>query len=114
MLGCGFGSATGSRLIFAQERESSEQKSVDSSILIDVSGQRIVLRTQAPSPKFDIRVTALSADMFDLIGRGADIKVTAVVSGQNDVPAPILTFNMDGYSDASVKLRKSCDGAVGN
>jgi hypothetical protein len=114
MLGCGFGSATGSRLIFAQERDSSEQKSADSSILIDVSGRRIVLRTQVPSPKFDIRVTALSADMFDLIGRGANIKVTAVVSGQNDVPAAILTFNMDGYSDAFVKLRKSCDEAVGN
>jgi len=114
MLGCGFGSATGSRLIFAQERDSSEQKSADSSILIDVSGQRIVLRTQVPSPKLDIRVTALSADMFDLIGRGANIAVSAIVSGQNDVPAAILTLNMDGYSDASVKLRKSCDEAVGN
>jgi hypothetical protein len=59
-------------------------------------------------------VTALSADMFDLIGRGANIKVSAIVSGQNDVPAGILTLNMDGYSDASVKLRKSCDEAVGN
>jgi hypothetical protein len=114
MLGCGFGSATGSRLIFAQERDSPEQKSADSSVLIDVSGQRIVLRTQVPSPKLDIRVTALSADMFDLIGRGANIKVSAIVSGQNDAPAGILTLNMDGYSDASVKLRKSCDDAVGN
>jgi hypothetical protein len=114
MLGCGLGSATGSRLIFAQERDSSEQKSADSSISIDVSGQRIILRTRVPSPKFDIRVTALSADMFDLIGRGANIKVSAVVSGQNEVPAAILTFNMDGYSDASVKLRKSCNEAVGN
>jgi hypothetical protein len=30
------------------------------------------------------------------------------------VPAGNLTFSLDGYSDASVKLRKNCDQAIGN
>ena len=113
MLGCGVGFGREIRLSFAQERDSSEQKSADPSVLIDVNGQRIALRIQVPSAKFDIRTTTLSADMFDPTGHGAGIKVSAIVLGQDDVPAGNLTFSLDGYSDASVKLRKNCDQPVG-
>jgi formylglycine-generating enzyme required for sulfatase activity len=113
MLGCGGGFGREIRLSFAQERDSSEQKFADS-VLIDVNGQRIVLRTQIPSPKFDIRATTLSADMFDLIGHGANFKISGILLGQDDVSAGSLTLNLDGYSAASVKLRKNCDQAVGN
>jgi formylglycine-generating enzyme required for sulfatase activity len=114
MLGCGVGFGREIRLSFAQERDSSEQKSDDPSVLIDVNGQRIVLGTQVASPKFDIRTTTLSADMFDPIGHGGNVKVSAIVLGGDAVPADNLTFNLDGYSDALVKLRKNCDQAVGN
>jgi formylglycine-generating enzyme required for sulfatase activity len=52
--------------------------------------------------------------MFDPIAHGSNVKVSAIVLGADDVPADNLTFNLDGYSAALVKLRKNCDQAVGN
>jgi hypothetical protein len=95
------------RLAFAQQRDPSEQKSIDP--VIDVNGQRIVLRYQIPLRGFDVRSAFLSAAMFDFVGRGADIKVSGIDPSRNDESAGSIRLNMDGFSDASVKLRTSCD-----
>jgi hypothetical protein len=100
------------RLAFAQQRDPSEQKSTDP--VIDVNGQRIVLRYQIPSRAFDVRSAFLSAGMFDFVGHGADIKVSGIDPGRNDESAGSIRLNMDGFSDASVKLRKGCDQSARN
>ncbi len=103
------------RLAFAQERDSSEQKSADPlPVRINFSGQGIVLRNQVPSRQFDMHWISLSPDMFDFFGRGADIKVSGIDRGRNDGSPGSVTLNMDGFSDASVKLRKSCDELARN
>jgi hypothetical protein len=100
------------RLAFAQQRDASEQKVTDP--VIDMNGQRIVLRYQIPSRAFDVRSASLSAEMFDFVGHGADIKVSGIDPGRNDESAGSIRLNMDGFSDASVKLRKSCDPSARN
>jgi hypothetical protein len=103
------------RLAFAQERDSSEQKSADPlPVRINFSGQGIVLRNQVPSRQFDMHWISLSPDMFDFFGRGADIKVSGIDRGRNDGSPGSVTLNMDGFSDASVKLRKSCAESARN
>jgi hypothetical protein len=100
------------RLAFAQQHDSSGQKSADP--VVDVNGQRIVLPYQIPSRAFDVRSASLSAEMFDFVGHGANIKVSGIDQGRNDELAGSITLNMDGFSDASVKLRKSCDESARN
>jgi hypothetical protein len=103
------------RLAFAQEHDSSEQKSADPlPVRIDFNGQGIVLRNQLPSHQFDMHWVSLSADMFDFFSRGADIKVSGIDRGRNDGSPGSVTLNMDGFSDASVRLRKSCDESARN
>ena len=100
------------RLAFVQKRDPSEQKSTDP--VIDVNGRRIVLRYQISSRGFDVRSAFLSAAMFDFVGHGVDIKVSGIDPGQNDESAVSIRLNMDGFSDASVKLRQSCDQSARN
>jgi hypothetical protein len=100
------------RLAFAQQRDPSEQKSTDP--VIDVNGQRIVLRYQIPSRAFDVRSASLSAEMFDFVGHGPSIKVSGIDPSRNDESAGSIRLNMDGFSDASVKLRNSCDRSARN
>jgi hypothetical protein len=103
------------RVALAQEHDSSEQKSADPlPVRIDLNGQRIVLRYRVPSRQFDIHWTSLSADMFDFFGRGAKFEVSGIDQGRNDGSPGSVTLNMDGFSDASVKLRKSCDESARN
>jgi hypothetical protein len=103
------------RLAFAQEHDSSEQKSADPlPVRIEFNGQGVVLRNQVPSHQFDMHWVSLSPDMFDFFGRGADIKVSGIDRGRNDGSPGSVTLNMDGFSDASVKLRKSCDESARN
>jgi hypothetical protein len=91
-----------------------DKPSVAMSKVIDMNGQRIVLRYQIPSRAFDVRSASLSAEMFDFVGHGADIKVSGIDPGRNDESAGSIRLNMDGFSDASVKLRKSCDPSARN
>ena len=95
------------RLALAHQRDPSEQKSTDP--VIDVNGQRIVLRYQIASRGFDVRSAFLSAAMFDFVGHGTDIKVSGIDPSRNDESAGSIRLNMDGFSDASAKLRTSCD-----
>jgi tetratricopeptide (TPR) repeat protein len=105
-LDCGAGRQIS--LAFAQDRESSE-KPTDPHL--DVNGQQIALRPRAPWRQFDVHGTWLSADMFDLVRQSAKIKVSGLDRGQ-DGSQRAVTLSMDGFSDASAKLRRSCDGAV--
>jgi hypothetical protein len=100
-LSCGAGRDI--RLAFSQE---DLVKSADPpTIRIDVNGQRIMLTSR----QADTHSTLLSADMFDFVGRGSDIKVSGIEQGRNEGSARSVTLNMDGFSGASVKLRQNCD-----
>ena len=97
-------------MTFAQERDSSDLKSADLLPLgIDANGQRVILRYQIPWRQFDVYSTSLPADVFDFVSRGADIKVSGIKQPRNDGSVVGVTLSMDGLSDVSVKLRKSCD-----
>jgi predicted metalloprotease len=110
-LDCGTGQAI--RLLFAQEQDSSEHKSTDP-LQLDVNGQRINLRHQSWSSEFDWHSVSLSMDMLDVIARGPNITVSGIDQGRNDGTPGSVTLSMDGFSDASMKLRQSCDELARN
>ena len=102
-------------LTFAQQRDSSDQKSADLLPLrIDANGQRVILRYQIPWRQFDVYSTSLPADVFDFVSRGANIKVSGINQARNDGSAVSVTLNMDGFLDVSVRLRTSCDESARN
>jgi tetratricopeptide (TPR) repeat protein len=68
---------------------------------------------QVASPEVD-RTPALADSKSYFVGHGANIKVSGIDQGRNDELAGSITLNMDGFSDASVKLRKSCDESARN
>jgi hypothetical protein len=110
-MNCGIGQEI--RLAFAQVHDSSEQRStVQLPLRIDVNAQRIILRYQTVLRQFDLHWTSLPADTFDLVSHGANIKVSGIDQGRNNGSAASVTLNVDGFSDASAKLRRRCDESV--
>jgi tetratricopeptide (TPR) repeat protein len=96
-------------LAFAQERDLSE-KSAD--LLLDLNGQRIILPYLAQTSQFLVNSTSLSREAFDMLGHGPSIKVSGFDRGEKDGSVRSVTLSMDGFSEASVKLRKSCADAA--
>ena len=110
-MNCGIGREI--RLAFAQENDSSELRStVPLSLRIDVNAQRIILRYQTVLRQFDLHWTSLPVDTFDLVSHGANIKVSGIDQGRNNGSAGSVTLNMDGFYNASAKLRRRCDESV--
>jgi hypothetical protein len=95
-------------LAFAQEREGAE-KPVD--VLLDMSGQRKTLPYLTRTSQFHVNSTSLSRETFDVVAHGPDIKVSGFDQGEKEGSPRSVTLSMDGFSEASVKLRKSCDDA---
>jgi hypothetical protein len=91
---------------FAQERASSE-RSAD--LLVDLNGQRVILPYLAQTSQFLVNSTSLSRESFDLLGQAPNIKVSGFDLGEKDGSPRSVTLSMDRFSEASFKLRKSCD-----
>jgi hypothetical protein len=96
-------------LAFAQEREGAE-KPVD--VLLDMSGERKSLPYSGRTSAFHINSTSLSRAAFDVVAHSPDIKVSGLDQGEKEGSPRSVTLSMDGFSEASVKLRKSCDDAA--
>jgi tetratricopeptide (TPR) repeat protein len=90
---------------FAQERASSE-KFAD--LLVDLNGQRVILPYLAQTSQFLVNSTSLSRESFDLLGQAPNIKVSGFDQGEKGRSPRSVTLSMDGFSEASVKLRTSC------
>jgi len=104
---CGAGPAIGFALVrqhVASEPANSGQRSVS----ISMNGQRIDLPYKIPSGEFDTRWASLPASAFDAVGN-ATIGVSGFGPDRSDGSAGSLTLNMDGFSAAFAKFRKSCD-----
>jgi hypothetical protein len=109
-LNCGAGSAIVLALV-RQHLASEPPGTWSSTVGISVSGQRIDLTYLNPSPQFDTRSAALSADRLNAIGESAAIGVSTFGLGR-DGSAGSVTLSTDGFSAAYPKLRKGCDAAA--
>jgi hypothetical protein len=96
-------------LELAHERESAEGYA---GVLLDMSGGRRILPYLTRTSHFQVNSTSLSREAFDLVAHGPDIKISGLDLGEKEGSPRSLTLSMDGFSEASVKLRKSCDDAA--
>jgi hypothetical protein len=103
-LDCGVAQAV--RLMLVRRHDGSETSGTAMRPISSISlkGQRVDLPYQIPSPGLDIRAATLPASTFDVLGDNA----TLGLSGTDP------TLNMQGFSTAYAKLRKSCDDPVRN
>jgi TPR repeat protein len=103
------------RFVVAQQREDEKRESEDPHpVMIDLNSQRIVLQYQTPSSEFRLNSALLSAGMFDVLGHESILKVSGVDQRRSDASEPAMKLNMDGFLDASVKFRKSCNESARN
>jgi hypothetical protein len=96
-------------LALAQEREGAE---TPADVVLDMNGERKSLPNSGQTSAFHINSTSLSREAFDVAARGPDIKVSGLGQGEKEGSPRSVTLSMDGFPEASVKLRKSCDDAA--
>jgi len=96
-------------IVFAQEREGAEKPG---DVVLDMSGERKVLPYLTRTSGFQVNSTLLSREAFDVVAHGPDIKVSGLDQGEKEGSPRSVTLSMDGFSEASAKLRKSCDDAA--
>jgi hypothetical protein len=88
---------------------SSAQKSAAVVPVVEAGGQRVTLQDQTELREFDNRYAWISAEVFDAIGHGANIRLSGIDQGRDDGMAGSVTLSMDGFPSASAKLRQECD-----
>ena len=112
-LDCGAGQAV--RLTLVRQHGGSEPGGTwPRSVSISLKGQRVDLPSQVPSPGLDIRTTTLPASTFDALGDNATLELSGGDPAQNNGAAGGATLNMQGFSAAYAKLRRSCDQPATN
>ena len=109
-LDCGVGQAV--RLTLVRQHGTETSATWPRSISVSLQGQRLDLPYQIASPGLDIRSTTLPAGTFDAVGDTATFGLPD--PARNDGSAGGATLNMQGFSTAYAKLRKSCDEPARN
>jgi hypothetical protein len=110
------GAAQAVRLMLVRQHGGSETSGTAMRPISSISlkGQRVDLPYQIPSPGLDIRAASLPASTFDALGDNATLGLSGTDPARNDGSAGGTTLNMQGFSTAYAKLRKSCDDPARN